>query len=258
MSLTPHYSRPTTPLGAGFDITLPNALPIALFGSGGGASPSDALTGLGTAASLGDVASSGIILDDPVGTIGYSGDGIVGLHRMYFVESACPTLDSTIWNGYVGIREYRRGSAQGVTPIGAGRRVTVDLQDDNAILSFRKIRTADGARPQETADARLLWLLGGVLNTVHDTGFIDHILLAATTMDKNDYRGQYGRDVLERHRPPDGRQLFLRVQPVGYGYGRDRVRDVRRSDLGAPVVHAPDQQRSRPTRPTIPWPTRPR
>jgi hypothetical protein len=194
--LIPHYSHPTTPDGPGYDITLPGTVPIALY-SGDTAQPSDALTGMTIAAAVGDVATSSLVFDDPTGTLGYNGDGLVGLHRMYLVEDQCSNPnDNVVFNGYVGIREYRRGTRQGVSPLGAGRRVTCDLQDDNAILSFRKIRTSDGNRPAETADARLLWLLGGVLNTVHDTGFIDHTALSHLKMDAADYRGQYARDVL--------------------------------------------------------------
>lgn len=196
MALVTHYSHPTTPDGPGYDIVLPDAVAVALY-SGGSVQPSDALTGMTIAAAVGDVASSGLIFDDPDGTLGHASDGIVGLHRLYQVEDTCVNAtDQVVFNGYTGIREYRRGTKAGISPLGAGRRVTCDLQDDNAILAFRKIRTSDGNRPSETADARLLWLLAGILNTVHDTGFIDHTGLAAVTMDAVDYRGQYGRDVL--------------------------------------------------------------
>ena len=158
--LLPYYFYGATPILTGFNIALTQALQVALNGA-----PSGSLSGLTTAAALGDCASSGIVLDDDDATLGNASDGLLGLHRMYFIEDAAPALDQIVWNGYIGQREYRRGEAQGIAALGVSRSVTVDLQDDNAVLSFRVIRTSDGNRPQETADTRLLWLLGGIVRS---------------------------------------------------------------------------------------------
>lgn len=177
-----HYSRPTTPAGAGFDDEIANALQIG------------SVSGLVTAASVGEVATSSIVLDDPTGTIGHSGDGIVGLRRVYIVEDTAPAGNQVVWNGYAGVREYRRGETAGITPLGAGRQVTVELSDDNQIAHFRIITGIDGNRPAETAGARLRWLLSSAYaNTIYDDGLV---VYPTTAMDAVDLRGQTAADVL--------------------------------------------------------------
>ena len=194
MTLHVHYSHPTTPDGTGYDIDLGDVLLLATAAPGSGFQGTDALTGMVTAAAVGDSATTAAVLDDPSGTLGNAGDGILGLHRMYFKEDACPSNDQVQWNGYVGAREYRRASAMGFT-LGAARRITTDLSDDNLILGFKQLRSFK--RPAETADARLAALMAAPeWPPVFDDGLVNHTGLAAVNMPANDYTKQFPRDVL--------------------------------------------------------------
>ena len=118
MSLRTHWSKPTTPAGPGFDVELVNAIPVAQYSPGSqGFSPSDALTGLVTAAIEGDVASSTVVLDDPDGTLDIDGG------RMYFVEDAIADAnDNVVWNGYVDDSEEARGEDHGLSPRAVARQ----------------------------------------------------------------------------------------------------------------------------------------
>lgn len=193
MPLHVHYGHNATPSGPGFDINLGSVIQMGFAQNGIFQAP-DSFTGLINEAQVGGSAVSSVILDDVDGTLGHNGDAITGLNRMYFIETSCPSGDQRVWNGYIGAREYMRGEESGITPIGAARRILVELADDNAILHFRVAYASDADRPAERAGQRLAWLLGSdYLATVHDNGFVAY---PCNPMDKADYRGQYASDVL--------------------------------------------------------------
>jgi hypothetical protein len=207
MTSTFHYINPHR--GA-FDVDLGSVVPIALYGAGGsGAGPTDALTGIQGLAQVGAVGTSGIILDDPNGTVGHSGDSIVGLRQFRWLESTCPVGNQVVWSGWIGKRSYKRDPNSGVGVTGVSRRISVELNDENAQLNFRAITGTDGNRPAETVAARLAWVLGSAYldHNVYDLG---NVVYSTAHMDKVDYREQYPLQVLQDCAMPIGFNFYVR------------------------------------------------
>lgn len=150
-------------------------------------------------AAVGQPASSSILLDDPTGSVGHSGDGILGLKSFVVLENAAPVNDQRIFTGYLGDRRYRRGPASGDQSslrVGVARVIDCDLVELDAAFGFSLVPPTDttGNRPAESPAARLTWLLG--------TGYVDmadHGLVVYPTtpvMDPADYRNQYPANVM--------------------------------------------------------------
>jgi hypothetical protein len=88
---------------------------------------------------------------------------------------------------------------------------TVDLVDVNSLLDRDIIQGADdaahGHRAAETDVARITWLLSSsYMSHIHDNGLFSTANPKA--MDANDYRGQYGGDVLRDASVQFGKNFF--------------------------------------------------
>jgi len=175
-----HWSHPTSPAGAGWDIVISNRVRLVTE------------TGFSARAAVGEADVIRVVVDDPNAEYDFK-----TLHRWYLVETECPSGNQLVWNGYIGDQRIVRGSDGILYPTGSGRVWELELVQENTILGLRIVTGADGNRPAETAKARLTWLLASdYLSTVHDHGLIDWDGLDAFAMDAVDYRGQSAADVL--------------------------------------------------------------
>ena len=175
-----HWSHPTSPAGAGWDIVISNRVRLVTE------------TGFSARAAVGEADVIRVVVDDPNAEYDFK-----TLHRWYLVETACPSGNQLVWNGYIGDQRIIRGSDGILYPTGSGRVWELELVQENTILGLRIVTGADGNRPAETAKARLTWLLASdYLSTVHDHGLIDWTGLDTFAMDAVDYRGQTAADVL--------------------------------------------------------------
>lgn len=172
-----HYSRPTTPAGAGFDYTILEGVEI------------QNETDFSASAALGEADICKVVVDDPNAVWDFAG------HRRWYLAEKAISSNTLVWTGYIGQqRVHRRNADTGSNITSAGRVWELDLVELNAILSFRIITGADGNRAAETAGARLTWLLSSdYLSTVFDNGLV---VYPTTAMDAVDYRGQTAADVL--------------------------------------------------------------
>ena len=181
MVLHHHVSHPTTPAGPGFDNVVDGVVPL------------HAERGISARAELGQADSMSLVVADPSATQDFKGDW-----RWYMVEDAItdPT-DQLVWNGYIGPQRIDHGDGEDWEPW--GRVWTLTIEEMAEIVDFRVIRGADtastasdnGNRPEESAGARLRWLLASpYLNTLYDNGLIDWPLIDNLTVDANDYRDQ--------------------------------------------------------------------
>ena len=187
MTQTFHYFSPTTPGNPTWDVDL-----------GSAAVRLGEEQGLVHCFELGTVGAGGIKIDDPDGTVGHTGDAILGLKQFYVTEDACPAGDQRIFTGYLGPRTYSRGPFR----TGAGRIIDAALLDENAMLMFRVFQpasldaTSSFDRPAETDTARIAALLAVdfLSTTLYDEGFV---VGAGVEMDANDYTGSRPGDVIE-------------------------------------------------------------
>lgn len=172
-----HYSRPTTPAGAGFDYTILEGVEI------------QNETDFSASAALGEADICKVVVDDPNAVWDFAG------HRRWYLAEKAISSNTLVWTGYIGQqRVHRRNSETGSKITGTGRVWELDLVELNTILSFRIITGSDGNRAAETAGARLTWLLSSdYLSTVFDNGLV---VYPTTAMDAVDYRGQTAADVL--------------------------------------------------------------
>lgn len=191
MTQTFHYFSPATPGNAAWDVDLGQEA-VRL-----GEEP-----GFVHCAELGRVGGGQILIDDPDGTVGHTGDAILGLKQLYVDEDACPAGDQRICTGYIAEREYSRSTDQRPSfRTAAARLITTSINDENSILSFRVFQpesldaTSSFNRPAETDTARIAALLAVdfLSTTLYDEGFI---VGAGVDMDANDYTGQRPVDVL--------------------------------------------------------------
>lgn len=163
------------------------------------------LEGFAETAELGAVGFSHIAFDDPTGTVGHSGDHIVGLKQFQVIENAAPSGKQRIYTGYTGPRRYHRDPRKSAI-VGDDRIIDCDLVELNCILQFNVISGDDGERPAESAGDRLTWLLASGYLEAIDNGLVAY---PATTMDANDYRGQFPTDVLSDLAMATGYNFFL-------------------------------------------------
>jgi hypothetical protein len=145
-------------------------------------------------AELGAVGSSSVVIDDPLGTVGHTSDGILAYQQFFVdVDEAIP---DRLYAGWTKPRNYHRGADS--LREGVARKIEVTLEDANTLAGRRAIYPASEdatvARPSETAAARIAWLLAtDYFSGVVDSGFV---LPAGGTLDANDYSGQSPADVL--------------------------------------------------------------
>ncbi len=165
------------------------------------------ITGLTTQAEAGNSPTSSIEVDDPDGSLDF-----IGLKRFYVTEDACPAGKQMLWNGYLRARRVRRGDAKRPSlRTGAARVWTLDLVDVNSLLDRDIIQgaadAAHGKRPAETDVARITWLIGSsFMNHIKDRGLF--LTAYPVNLDANDYRGQYGGDILRDCSVQTGKNFF--------------------------------------------------
>lgn len=199
-----HYSRPTTPAGAGFDYTILEGVEI------------QNETDFSASAALGEADICKVVVDDPNAVWDFAG------HRRWYLAEKAISSNTLVWTGYIGQqRVHRRNADTGSNITGTGRVWELDLVELNAILSFRIITGTDGNRLAETAGARLTWLLSSdYLSTVFDNGLV---VYPTTAMDAVDYQGQTAADVL--------RDLSLTTGYNFFAYYDETVASDRRVSL---------------------------
>ena len=204
MSLLARYFSPTTPGAATFTVDVTSTIRLG------------SITGLVGEAELGAVGEGNIVLDDPLSTVGYLSDGIVGLKQMIFNELDCPIGNQRLWTGYIGDRRYHRGQSDSLIT-GAARKIDVTLVDTNAFASFRVFAptaddpTSDFDRPAETDIARIAALLTTVdflSTTLFDIGYVN--TTGPVDLDANDYTGSRPSDVLNDCAQMSGKNYFIR------------------------------------------------
>jgi hypothetical protein len=204
-----YYFSPTTPGAASFTV---DVTPAVRLGS---------ITGLVGEAELGAVGEGNIVLDDPLSTVGYLSDGIVGLKQLYINETACPSGNQRLWTGYIGDRRYHRGQGDSLIT-GVARKIDVTLVDLNSFLSFRVFAptaddpTSDFVRPAETDLERvdaLLTTVDFLSTTLFDIGYIP--TTGGVDLDANDYTGQRPADVLNDCAQASGRNFWVGYDETG-------------------------------------------
>jgi hypothetical protein len=138
-----------------------------------------------SAAADGSMAQGGIVFDDPDSTM-----SVIGWQPVYVVETLC-TAAPRLGTGYIGDRTYRRGHYR----TGGGREIDTTVLDSNVLLQMHRINGGDSLRPEETAAARIAWLLAsGYIPLVADLGLVN--TTGTLTYDATQYKGQFPSDVL--------------------------------------------------------------
>jgi hypothetical protein len=200
MGLVVTYSSPTTPGGPGWSEDLSSAVRLGT------------IAGVVDEAELGAVGVSSLLFDDVDGTLGHSGDGIVGLKQLHMDETAAPPGNQRLWTGYIGQRHYRRGTDS--LRLDVARKIDADLVDINGFLSFRIFApvaedpTSSFVRPAETDIERVAALLAVdfLSDTLYDEGLV--ATSGGVAMDACDYTGQKPLDVLNDCAQQSGRNFF--------------------------------------------------
>lgn len=149
----------------------------------------------------GSVGMSQLIVDDPSGNLTMRGH-----RRVYYVETAAPSGEQVIGNGYVGTKEISRGDWN-VGPL--ARTFNVNLADANTLISRRLVVGSDGNRPAETDVKRVQWLLttteanefNGSSTYINTTGGV--------AMDAVDYRGQSVEAILSDCSQASGKNWWV-------------------------------------------------
>ena len=148
----------------------------------------------------GSVPTSELIVDDPDGDL-----TIVGLRRIYMVETSAPAGNQNIGNWFTADRTVSRG-AWHVGPL--ARTWSVNMVDENSLLERRLFVGTDSNRPAETDIVRVAWLLTTTeLNTVDDDLYV--ATSDGVAMDAVDYSGQRAVEVLRDCAEASGRNYFV-------------------------------------------------
>jgi len=148
----------------------------------------------------GSVPTSELIVDDPSGDL-----TIVGLRRIYMVETSAPAGNQNIGNWFTADRTVSRG-AWHVGPL--ARTWSVNMVDENSLLERRLFVGTDSNRPAETDIVRVAWLLTTTeLNTVDDDLYV--ATSDGVAMDAVDYSGQRAVEVLRDCAEASGRNYFV-------------------------------------------------
>ncbi len=144
------------------------------------------------AASMGDVGTSTVAIDDTTGTVGHSGDQIKGYHTIEISEDAVAAGNQLILSSITGKRTYARADS---LLTGPAVRITMTLEDTNRITQFQLFRGSSSfTRPAETVGARLTALIANAATPFIDSGLV---VYPTTLMDANDYNGQTASGVLD-------------------------------------------------------------
>ncbi len=145
------------------------------------------------------VGSSQVMIDNPLGTVGHSSDQIIGLQLFTVDETDCPSGNRRLYTGYIGTREYGRGSGPTSSlRTTVANKINATLYDLNTVLGFRVIPPSDATanRPAETVSARLTWILGSdyLTGLLADNGLV--VYPTTIGMDPADYRMQRPSNVI--------------------------------------------------------------
>jgi len=180
MVLQVYHTTPTTPAGAGFNTDITGSVRIST------------KRNLAESADLGGVTSYEITVDDPNLALSF-----VPRQAIALVETDAPAGDQRVITGYIASTSVVRCDDR--LCMLQGRIWLLEVSEFNALLAWRIVRGEASARPQETAENRLLWLLSTTfLNGVDDLGRIDWTDPAFdTVMSAVDYAGQWGKAVLD-------------------------------------------------------------
>jgi len=144
------------------------------------------------AASMGDVGTSNVPIDDPTGTAGHSSDQIKGYHTVEIIEGDCAAGNRVLLSSITGERTYESADSLNT---GAAVRINTTLQDCNRITQFQLFRgSVSFVRPAETVGARLTALIANAATPFVDSGLV---VYPTTLMDANDYNGQTASSVLD-------------------------------------------------------------
>ena len=162
--------------------------------------------GFSTRAVLGEADTIHVIVDDPNSELTFAGRKVWTM-----VEDACPAGNQVVWRGITGTKRISRGSGAVTFPL--GRRWTVELIEDNVRLGHRAITVSTAARPAETVNARLTWLLTtpGYSGVIVDRGLVES---CTVMLDPNDYTNRTGLDVLRDAGVASGYNFFVRYREL--------------------------------------------
>lgn len=149
----------------------------------------------------GSVAHSTLVVDDNDSTL-----TLKGHRRVYFVETSAPTGQQVIGNTYIGTKTITRGDWV-VGPL--ARTFSVQLADQNTLISRRLMVGADANRPAETDVARVQWLMG----TTEANEFNGSSTYISTTgpvaMDAVNYQGQSVTQILSDCSQASGKNWWV-------------------------------------------------
>lgn len=202
MTIFAYYFSPTTPGAAPWSVDVSGAIRLG------------SIQGVVTEAELGATGTGSVTLDDPLSTVGYLSDGIVGLKQFVINETDGPAGQRRLWTGYVGPRDYHRGQGDSLRT-GTARKIAITLIDLNDFLHFRIFApiatdpTSAFVRPAETDLQRITALLTVDLlsTTLYDISYIP--TTGGVALDANDYTGRTPADVLNDCAQMSGRNFFV-------------------------------------------------
>ena len=163
----------------------------------------------------GRVGNGSITVDDPDATFDIRG------HRIWYITESdiVDPDDQIIWHGYTADRSWTRGAGERVTDM---RVITVNVVDDNSLLSRRVQVGNDAKRPAEKDVHRVQWLINtSEAGTFDDTTTYIHTD-RTTSMDAVDYRGQPNLNVIDDCAQATGKNYWVDYFPVtraGVWYG---------------------------------------
>lgn len=163
----------------------------------------------------GRVGNGTIEVDDPDGSF-----DVKGLRTWYITESDIPDpTDQIIWRGYTADRGITRGPGERVA---AARVYSINVVDQNSVLSRRIQVGNDAKRPAEKDVARMQWLV----NTAEAGTFDDTFSYLHTdrqlSMDAVDYRGQPNLSVIDDCAQATGKNYwadYFNGSGIGIWYG---------------------------------------
>ena len=148
----------------------------------------------------GSVGISPFLVDDPD-----AGINLTGLRQVWWKETSESSNQQIILKGWTTDRDIARGPFK----TGSARQWTVNVSDQNAVISRRIMRGSDANRPAETDVQRIQWLMGtGEFGTyVTDSTYISTLFPVA--MDAVDYRDQSNQQILDDCHQASGKNFHI-------------------------------------------------
>jgi hypothetical protein len=145
--------------------------------------------GFSAHATIGEVDTIGVVVDDDAGALDF-----VGWRTWRMIEDACPAGAQVVWSGLVGDQDISRGDNGLLHTIGAAREWGLTVHEANRYLT-RRVLTTGAKRPRESISTRITWLLTqpGFDGVIFDHG---NVQASSLMTDANDYTLQPGAQVL--------------------------------------------------------------